>query len=39
MAARLYEDVLNNSASRFRRIAEPGPNRARRNSVKWALRK
>jgi hypothetical protein len=38
MSAALYMDVLHNPKSRFRRIAEAGPTRARRNSVKWALR-
>ena len=38
MSARLYSDVLHNPASRFRRIAQPGLMRAKRNSVKWTLR-
>ena len=38
MSAALYVDVLNNPASRFKKIAQKGPQRAVRNSVKWTLR-
>jgi restriction system protein len=38
MTARLYLDTLHNPASRFRRIAQAGRIRAKRGSVKWALK-
>lgn len=37
MSARLYVEVKRNQSSRFVRIAEPGPTRARRGSVRWML--
>lgn len=38
MAARLYVEVRDNPASRIVRLAEPGPTRARRGSVRWRLK-
>lgn len=38
MSAALYVDVLRNPATRFVRLHEPGENRAKRSSVRWALR-
>jgi hypothetical protein len=38
MSSALYMDVLHSPASRFVRLAQKGPTRALRNSVKWALK-
>lgn len=37
MTARLYVHVRDDPAPRVVRLAEPGPNRARRGSVRWTL--
>lgn len=38
MSAALYMDVRENPTTRLVHIADPGPNRARRNSVRWTVR-
>ena|SRR5438128_11762405 len=38
MTAALYVEARDNPASRVLRLAEPGPQRARRGSVRWMLR-
>ena len=38
MSARLYIDLRDNPKTRLIRHAQPGPNRARRGSVRWSLR-
>jgi hypothetical protein len=38
MTASLYVEARDNPASRILRLGEPGPTRARRNSVRWTLR-
>lgn len=38
MLARLYVTVRDDPNSPVVRLYEPGPNRARRNSVRWTLR-
>jgi len=38
MSARLYVEVQRNPLARIARLAEPGPTRARRGTVRWALR-
>ncbi|MBA2450192.1 MAG: winged helix-turn-helix domain-containing protein [Chloroflexi bacterium] len=37
MTARLYVHARDDPTPRVVRLAEPGPTRARRNSVRWAL--
>ena len=39
MSAELYMNVRENPRSRLVRQSDPGPNRARRGSVRWMLRK
>jgi HB1, ASXL, restriction endonuclease HTH domain len=38
MGSALYRSVLNDPASPFIRVSEPGPTRAVRNSVRWRLK-
>lgn len=38
MSARLYVEVRENPEARTVRVDDPGPTRARRGSVRWALR-
>ncbi len=37
-SARLYVEVRDNPAARIVRLAEPGPTRARRGTVRWTLK-
>jgi len=38
MSAALYREVTRNPASRFVRLSEEGPHRARQGSVRWKLK-